>query len=62
MTLFLFFQIVGLILYYRKILKKYDKKVKTNLGYGVYKQVDARLSSEIIDIGFIQETTLVSLI
>lgn len=34
--------------------------MKTNLGYGVYKQVDARISSEIIDISFIQENTLVS--
>ncbi len=43
----------------RKILKKYDKKVKSNLGYGVYQQVDSKLSSEMVDINFIQEIILV---
>jgi len=43
---------------FRKILKKYDKKLKSSTGYGVFKQVEARLSSETIDITFIQENTL----
>lgn len=46
-------------LHCRKILKKYDKKLKSSTGFGVFKQVEARLASEAVDIAFIQENTLV---
>jgi len=43
---------------FRKILKKFDKKLKSSAGFGVFRQVDARFSSEIVDLTYIQETTL----